>query len=154
MSSLLGGRLRNSGAVYPTSARGVMWFHLVYNGPLRASGNSAKFRCFTYSAVVQPTAFGFMGYHPASAVLKNTGARKPTKTIVFNDGGHRYRSTILPEDYEDLIMPIYVGGCHYLPLVRKSLDLSCELQIMFLRQQDPGELISQGGDIDTELNYF
>jgi hypothetical protein len=36
-----------------------------------------------------------------------------------------------------------------MPLVRKSLDLNCELEILFLRQQDPGDLVTQAGDIDN-----
>ena len=33
----------------------------------------------------------------------------------------------------------------------KSLSLSCDLDILFLRQDDPGSLITQGGDLDGRI---
>lgn len=56
-----------------------------------------------------------------------------------------------PSDYTDLLPYITVGQKHFLPLVRSSLHLSCEIDILFLRQQDPGALVSQGGDIDNRI---
>ncbi|KWV45900.1 hypothetical protein AS156_23085 [Bradyrhizobium macuxiense] len=55
-------------------------------------------------------------------------------------------------DYEvDLCEPIKEGDKSYVPLVRKSLDLNCHLNILFLRQEDPGSLVLQGGDVDNRL---
>ncbi len=51
----------------------------------------------------------------------------------------------------DLLTTIAVNSCEFLPLVRKSLSLNCEIDLLFLRQQDPGDLISQGGDIDNRV---
>jgi hypothetical protein len=51
----------------------------------------------------------------------------------------------------NLCSPILVNGYRCLPLVRKSLHLTCELDILFLRQQEPGELIHQGGDLDNRI---
>ena len=53
--------------------------------------------------------------------------------------------------YVDLTMPITQDGKSYIPLVRKSLDLTCSLDILFLRQEDPGSLILQGGDLDGRI---
>jgi len=56
--------------------------------------------------------------------------------------------------YEDLCYEIAIGEKRYLPLVRESLSLSCELKVLFLRQADPGALISQGGDIDNRIKLL
>jgi hypothetical protein len=58
---------------------------------------------------------------------------------------------VIPEGYINLIEPIVKGNKSYFPLVRKSLDLVCSLKILFLRQEDPGELVSQGGDLDGRI---
>jgi hypothetical protein len=55
----------------------------------------------------------------------------------------------------DLCAPIEVprtGG--FLPIVRKSLYLACEINILFLRHEDPGTLFEQGGDLDNRLKCF
>ena len=39
----------------------------------------------------------------------------------------------------------------YRPIVRGSLHLGCALDITFLRQEEPGKLILQGGDIDGKI---
>lgn len=43
------------------------------------------------------------------------------------------------------------GICAFIPLVSKRIDLQCALDITFLRQQAPGQLIGDGGDIDNRL---
>jgi hypothetical protein len=39
----------------------------------------------------------------------------------------------------------------YIPLIRKSLHLACALDIQFLRHEEPGLLVLQGGDLDGRL---
>ena len=39
----------------------------------------------------------------------------------------------------------------YRPLVRSTLGLSCALDILFLRQEEPGKLVLQSGDIDGRM---
>lgn len=55
------------------------------------------------------------------------------------------------EGYYHLCAPIAVRGLNCIPLVRESLALACGLDILFLRKEEPGKLISQGGDIDNRL---
>jgi hypothetical protein len=57
----------------------------------------------------------------------------------------------LQEGFVDLIEPIQEGANVYIPLVRKSLDLSCNLAIQFLRKEEPGSLVLQGGDLDNRI---
>ncbi len=55
------------------------------------------------------------------------------------------------EDEVDLCAPIDQSGKLYIPLVRGSLQLNCHLSITFLRQEDPGSLVLQGGDLDNRI---
>jgi hypothetical protein len=50
-----------------------------------------------------------------------------------------------------LEQPIMVDGKPFVPLVRKSFELACELNVLFLRQEPPGTLILQGGDLDNRI---
>lgn len=44
-----------------------------------------------------------------------------------------------------------VGGFNCLPLAQKSLELVVKLDITLLRPEEPGNIITQGGDIDGRL---
>jgi hypothetical protein len=48
--------------------------------------------------------------------------------------------------------PIKVRGRQFIPLVRKSLALTCELDILFLRNDAPRSVVtSSGGDLDNRI---
>ncbi len=47
--------------------------------------------------------------------------------------------------------PVVVKGYEFRPLVRKSLRLVCALDILFMRQEEPGALVLQGGDLDNRI---
>ena len=140
---------------YPSVGRGVMRFRLVYNGVLPASANSSKpLDVMRIRKELSPQLKYLWETHSALKVLLNEGARKLPSNNFNQFAGSpspRQLSRIMPEEYEDLCVEIPVGDKHYMPLVRKSLDLNCELNILFLRQQDPGDLVSQGGDIDNRI---
>jgi len=57
----------------------------------------------------------------------------------------------LPRGYRRLCDPLEVSGKKFLPLVRQSLSLVCKLDILFLRKEEPGGIITQSGDIDNRL---
>ena len=57
----------------------------------------------------------------------------------------------MQEGFVDLCEWVPKGRKLYQPLVRKSLDLNCALEILFLRQEDPGSLVLQGGDVDNRI---
>jgi hypothetical protein len=44
-----------------------------------------------------------------------------------------------------------VNGVLFAPLISRKINLACELDITFLRQQPPGTLLGEGGDIDNRL---
>jgi hypothetical protein len=93
--------------------------------------------------------------HSALKRLRYT-ARVPTRTgyISIDDSPFDVEfdpATPMQAGYVDLIEPIKQGERSYIPLVRKSLDLMCSLDILFLRQEQPGSLILQGGDLDGRI---
>ena len=150
----------------PTAARDIMRFHLVYSGMLPASGNKPKpDDVVRIRKVLSPQLKYLWETHNALKVLKREGAAQIgiAQTGIALLGGAVIRQPGVspreiaarhPHIYEDLIQYIRVGETAYMPLVRKSLSLNCELEIKFLRQQDPGSLISQGGDIDNRIKVL
>jgi hypothetical protein len=58
------------------------------------------------------------------------------------------------EGFIDLCLPMSRGGKKFRPLVRTSLDLTCSLNILFLRQEDPGAILKKAGDIDNRIKTF
>jgi hypothetical protein len=50
---------------------------------------------------------------------------------------------------ETLVKPL--GNFRFLPLVQQQLELIASLDIVLLRPEEPGNLITQGGDIDNRL---
>lgn len=135
-----------------------MRFHLVYQGKLPGTGNSSK------PAVVRDIRDAF---HPQLEHLWKThralrALRQSAIVPKENFVGLSVASTpfaterdldVYPanESEVDLCSAIERGGKSYLPLVRKSLDLNCEIDITFLRQEDPGSLVLQGGDLDNRV---
>ncbi len=51
----------------------------------------------------------------------------------------------------NLIAPIDVAGKSFIPLIRESMSLVCDLDILFLRKGEPGQLILPGGDIENRI---
>ena len=130
-----------------------MRFHLVYSGPLKPTGNKPNPEAvMRIRRALSPQLKHLWETHHALQVLLETGAKQTRDMMQWGSGGiERARKTAAenPEFYEDCLPWLFVGDKSYMPLVRKSLDLNCELEILFLRQQDPGELVTQAGDIDN-----
>jgi hypothetical protein len=130
-----------------------MRFHLIYNGQLRASASSSKPRdVMAIRRELSPQMKHLWKTHHALEVLLHTGAaqKRPNRYRIGEVTPREFAKQD-PSAFDDCLTTLPVGGKWYMPLVRQSLDLNCELQILFLRQQDPGELISQGGDIDNRV---
>jgi hypothetical protein len=60
----------------------------------------------------------------------------------------------IQKGYVDLSGPIERHGRTWLPLIRQSLDLTCSLNILFLRREDPGNLRENDGDLDNRIKVF
>lgn len=140
----------------PQRAKGVMRFRLVYDGDLGSSGNSSKkpgsvLRIREY---LSPQLQRLWETHNSLKVLARDGVvRRPGATIVINDPSRSPRDLArqFPNQFEYLGDCIRVGEKTYTPLVRQSLSLACELNILFLRDQDPGDVFTQSGDLDNRI---
>jgi hypothetical protein len=44
-----------------------------------------------------------------------------------------------------------LGGFRFVPLVMRQYNLVCNLEIVFLRREEPGAVLQSGGDIDNRL---
>jgi hypothetical protein len=138
-----------------------MRFHLVYSGRLRASGNKGKPEDVrTIRDQFHPQLELLWNSHAALKRLRGTArVLKDPKDALSHwepPGSPLWDDYIDPkeplrEGFVDLCEPIEKGKKSYIPLVRKSLGLACSLEIMFLRQEDPGELVLQGGDLDNRI---
>src|SRR5262245_13916316 len=127
-----------------------MRFHLVYSGQLRASGNRGKpDDVRTIRDHFHPQLDLILTSPAALKRLRGTARVLKCPNDLFSHwnpaGSPLWDDYIdpkepLPAGHIDLCEPIEKGNRSYIPLVRKSLGLACSLEIMFLRQEDPGEL--------------
>ena len=144
--------------------RGVMRFKLVYHGSLSSSGNSGSkqpeirsireqlsrqlavlwdthdaLQVLKEEAYVVPGQV-LPGWEPVGGSIRVAGGSQTGKARAQFDQRMTFVAGELP-----------VGSAKFIPLIRKSLSLACELEILFLRQQPPGDLITQGGDLDNRI---
>jgi hypothetical protein len=138
----------------------LMKFTLIYDGNLPASGNKSK-----------PLEAGRIRnvLHDQLADLWESHIvfRQLARTARVSSSGKRFLSRsgivdVLPS-YEEPIRPVHPteidlcgpilvdGSVGYIPAVRKSLQLVCAIDILFLRHEEPGSLVLQGGDLDNRI---
>jgi hypothetical protein len=136
-----------------------MKFILTFDGELPASGNHSK---------PKPKWTVRNHIHPQLAELWETHSilKAVTANAVVYKGNHR---ALVGASYDaddwggkpatrgvgpnqiDVSALFNLGGKAYRPLVRKSLHLSCELDVLFLRKEEPGATVLQAGDLDNRL---
>ena len=142
-----------------------MHFYLVYKGPLSATQGKkrGKKRCERIEIRKQIAPQMKRLWETSSALVKlQWDARVPGKdTHVLGSGDSplypHYESAPaypMPPGYVDLSGGIERFGKSFRPLIRKSLDLTCSLDILFLRQEDPGSLRKEAGDLDNRIKTF
>ena len=135
----------------------IMKFTLNYRGDLRASSSGGSSRLndkWHIRRQIHPQLKELWQNHH---VLK----RIHMETIVPEDGESflqtytHHSANEKPGDWSgdtvNLIDPIDVAEKSFIPLVRESMSLVCDLDILFLRKGEPGQLVSQGGDIDNRI---
>src|SRR5205823_3119496 len=102
-------------------------FRLTYDGPLKAASQSETRR---------------VDKHAIRQVFS-----QQLKQLYFE------REGFLEKEFASIpgsgnILGVPRGGYLCLAVVREKLHLVCDLDILFLRRDNPGNLISQGGDLD------
>ena len=118
--------------LYPLKLGDEVNFRLTYYGPLKAASQSDTRR---------------VDKHAIRCVF----SRQLEELI-------QQRTEVLTGEFENLIngTPLTVNRGDFLcfALVREKLSLVCDLDILFLRREPPGHLISGGGDLDNRLKVL
>lgn len=133
-----------------------MRFRLVYDGGLKAAGNNSNRPSEKWALrnAFRPQLASLSVTHPAMRGVALTVRHAPVGTF----GGTGLSTTAdidvtSPHDKTQtaLLQWVDIGGHQFIPLVRKSLALVCELDILFLRNDVPGSLVRSGGDLDNRI---
>jgi hypothetical protein len=104
-------------------------FVLHYRGPLRSNGNPAHKHLLRAA------------FH---SQLKRIWAQPPLSEYTNLLDVPRKRAG-------DYLLPRPFGPFVFLPLVTAEMNVVAELSLVLLRPESPGQLITQGGDIDNRL---
>jgi len=105
-----------------------MEFRLTYDGPLKAAAGVTEKHKLR------------MAFHNQLKLLWKQIPLKDRSDLLKSPAEAR-RASILTD----------VAGFTFAPLVCERLSLICELNIILLRPEAPGSVITQGGDIDNRL---
>ena len=122
-----------------------MRFHLVYSGPLSASGNKSKPEEVATIPDKLHSQLKFLWQNsntlwrlrhtarvPGEQEGEKFGSAQPQSPLYIRWEYSAYEP-LLP-GWVDLCEPLPHHGRSYIPLIRSSLDLNCHLDILFLRQ--------------------
>jgi hypothetical protein len=117
----------------------IMKFTLTYDGPLVSSANDQRTReKQAIRKALHPQLEELLKVHPALAEwqwrYENVGQMR----------GNLIKSRCL-------ITIIEIGELHLVPLFASDIDVTCHLDILFLRRSKPGGIIHAGGDVDNRL---
>lgn len=132
-------------------------FTLVFDGDLPASGNRSKLEAvWDIRNQLSEQLDALWATHRALRTL-HLEARRPRTPGAYgwadflHPGKGKASPFLTPPEWEDLAAPLRIEGRNYRPLVRASFQLACALDILFLRGEDPGAVVMQGGDIDNRI---
>jgi hypothetical protein len=109
-----------------------MHFRLTYRGELRANGAPL------HKHAIRKT------------LHKQLAALWEQKPLVTVNNPVPPIPNVAPNTFRDSLLKT-IGGFSFIPLVCEQLRLVCKLDIVMLRPEEPGNLITAGGDIDNRL---
>jgi hypothetical protein len=137
-----------------------MKFTLIYDGDLPSAGNKGKpIAASRIRNEFHNQLADLWDSHVVFRQLARTARTYPLRTFFSSNV---YPAPGLP-DYKEPIPPIELGQTDYcapievknvgkfIPIVRKSLYLVSALDILFLRHEEPFNLMKNGGDLDGRL---
>jgi hypothetical protein len=101
-------------------------FRLFYQGPLRGNGSTSEKQSLRRAFLPQ---------------LRSLWQQKPLADF-FNE--------VNPDPTKPTLVKS-VGLFNCLPLVQQAIELVAAIDIVLLRPEEPGNIITQGGDIDNRL---
>jgi len=124
------------GLLYPLRLGDEVNFRLTYDGPLKAASQSENRR---------------IDKHNIRRIFHRQSDRLYTNREVLHEqfGPETAASTIynLNKSYKR-------GEFVCFPIIRSDLHLVCDLDILFLRRENPGSLICGGGDLDNRIKVL
>jgi hypothetical protein len=142
----------------------LMKFTLIYDGDLPANGKRAVYATTMRNCFHDQLA----DLWQSSVVLRQLARTARTTPLhlgagFFGGGPPQFSPADLP-DWSDPIPPLIEGQIDlcapikkstiketFVPLARKSLYLGCNVDILFLRHDEPFKLMKDGGDLDNRL---
>lgn len=138
----------------------IMKFTLIYDGDLPSAGNKSK---AIYASRIRNELHHQLAdlweNHVVFRQLARTARTQPHRLFA---GSRKFPPPGLP-DYSEPIPPLREGQTDYcaaipvpgigsfIPLIRNSLYLVCAIDILFLRHEEPYNLMRQGGDLDGRI---
>jgi hypothetical protein len=135
----------------------LMKFTLTYDGdlPSAGNGNARQKEKWAIRRALHPQLASLWTTDPIlinAAKNSNWGTMGP----VYQFQQHHSKPDIpkSPVAYNygvEIFGALPVGDKFFLPLVRESAALICGLDILFLRKEEPGALVKQGGDLDNRI---
>jgi len=136
-----------------------MDFHLRYRGPLPANGNPGDKATIRESLSPQ-----IAELFATARQLKNVSLPSLRTATRMKAGGNpelapavaqgSFSSSIAsaqtaPES--DLFYRFSIGCYSFIPLITRLHGLVCEIDLTFLRREEPGAIVNAGGDMDNRL---
>jgi hypothetical protein len=140
-----------------------MKFHLIYSGRLSSGTKPKPDEARDIRDQLSPQLKQLWETHHALRVLRSSSwVRGPDVKIAYLQPHPSPFDQMIEVDEADLrkdgfinlCEPVPVDGHPFIPVARKSLDLNCSLEILFLRKGDPGALVTQDGDIDNRMKIL
>jgi len=125
-----------------------MDFYLRYRGPL-PSGTRSDARTEEKQgirAALSPQLRDLWMQAPQLEPLRSSLDHLFTRPIK----GGRVEVPTLPQTHSEFFYNVEFKECLFTPLITRSMELFCQLDIQFLRRERPGALI-HGGDLDNRL---
>ena len=143
----------------------LMKFSLIFDGDLPAGHSSRAIYASKIRNALHDQLADLWDSHVILRQLARTARVRKEETHVMKAGvdtpelpNYDWPIPPVPEGYIDLCAPIQVKGAEqvgwFLPLVRNSLYLSCFVDLLFLRHEEPFELFRAGGDLDNRIKCF
>jgi hypothetical protein len=124
------------GFLYPLQLGDEVNFRLTYDGPLKAAGQSE-------------------GRRKEKQAIREVFSRQLLQLHFakddFFDPAMKTLNAFTPEEGAPLIRR---GDFYFFAVVKERLHLVCDLDILFLRRDNPGQLISGGGDLDNRIKVL
>jgi hypothetical protein len=130
-----------------------MKFTLTFDGHLRSSGNGPKPKDkWDIRHAFHPQLAELWAKHPSLRNLRAVVPKSDSGFMMFDTHHESELPIRAPEkDERDLFAPLDINGYHFKPLIRQSMALVCDLDILFLRKEEPGSLVLPGGDLDNRI---